>query len=82
MTYKGFTLTPEQAQRIITMSLDSMLAQLDGHGITITPPRRRVGRPRGSRGPFSKASREKISRRMKAMWKKRRAEGKAGRLNT
>jgi hypothetical protein len=81
--YSGFKLTREQAQRLLTSALDQLLAGVplatNGHG-------KRLGRPAGKRTrgrkPMTAAERKAVSRRMKAMWKKRRAAGDTGRLDT
>jgi len=79
--HRGFTLTPEQINRLLSLALDQLLNQA-------VPPTKKIGRPvgtgkrRGQRAPMTAAERRALSKRMKDMWKKRRAQGKDGRLDT
>lgn len=77
--YSGFKLTKEQAQRILTRALDQLLAEAMGG--SVKPARRGPTRRAPGRKPMTAAERKQVSKRMKAMWKKRRAAGTSGRLD-
>ena len=78
--YRGFTLTPEMIDKLLTHALNSIMGNLPPTKPMRAPkaaPKRRATRP-----PMSVAERKMLSKRMKDMWKKRRAQGKDGRLDT
>jgi len=78
--YRGFSLTADQVNRLVTHALDQLLRDLPmGPGPAYA---RRQGARRAGRPKLSTAERQALSRRMKARWKKRREAGKLGRLNT
>jgi hypothetical protein len=78
--YRGFTLTQAQVDQLLSHALDQLLA-----GLAPTKRRgakRRYARRAPGRKPMTAAERKAASKRMSDMWKKRRAQGKTGTLDT